>query len=80
MKYLPALPLLIALLLAPALAPAQGTPPAAPNTTAQHDAHMDWWRAAKFGMFIHWGLYAIPSRGEWVMSKEKIPVAEYAGQ
>ena len=28
------------------------------------DPRLDWWRAAKFGLFIHWGLYAIPA-GEW---------------
>jgi alpha-L-fucosidase len=42
-----------------------------------------WWRDAKFGMFIHWGIYAVPGRGEWVMYNEKIPIAEYekfAGQ
>lgn len=32
---------------------------------------------ARFGMFIHWGLYAIPARGEWVMSHEEIPLEEY---
>ena len=32
--------------------------------------HTDWWTDARFGMFIHWGLYAIPARGEWVRSKE----------
>jgi len=69
--------LLVALLLKPVLASAQDTVPASPETTAQHDARMAWWREAKFGMFIHWGLYAIPARGEWVMNKEKIPVAEY---
>ena len=37
----------------------------------------EWFREARFGMFIHWGLYAIPARGEWVMSDEKIPVREY---
>ncbi|MBB5351474.1 hypothetical protein HNR46_001711 [Haloferula luteola] len=36
------------------------------------------WRDAKFGMFIHWGLYAIPARGEWVMHHEAIPAEEYA--
>src|SRR5690348_15702169 len=41
-------------------------------------ARMDWWREAKFGMFIHWGLYAIPGRGEWVQWGEQIPVDEYA--
>lgn len=35
-------------------------------------------RDAKFGMFIHWGLYAIPARGEWVMHSEKIQREEYA--
>jgi alpha-L-fucosidase len=39
---------------------------------------MSEWRDMKFGMFIHWGLYAIPGRGEWVMHNEKIPQDEYA--
>lgn len=39
---------------------------------------MAQWRDLKFGMFIHWGLYAIPGRGEWVMYNEKIPEEEYA--
>jgi len=34
---------------------------------------MAWGRNAKFGMFIHWGLYSILGRGEWVMHNEKIP-------
>jgi alpha-L-fucosidase len=49
--------------------------PAAPRESADR---MDRFREAKFGMFIHWGLYAIPARGEWVMNRSKIPVAEYA--
>lgn len=36
-----------------------------------------WFRDARFGMFIHWGLYAIPARGEWVKSIEKIPDEVY---
>lgn len=36
-----------------------------------------WFMDARFGMFIHWGLYAIPARGEWVMSHEEIPLEEY---
>jgi len=67
--------LLASLLLAPVLAPAQDT---SSETATQHEARMAWWRQAKFGMFIHWGLYAIPARGEWVMNRQKIPVAEYA--
>jgi alpha-L-fucosidase len=51
---------------------------AAEEHREQRDARMQWWREAKFGMFIHWGLYAIPARGEWVMNRERIPVAEYA--
>ncbi len=50
-------------------------------------AHLAWWREARFGMFIHWGLYAVPAGrwkgkdvpglGEWIMHREKIPVREY---
>ncbi len=36
-----------------------------------------WFREARFGMFIHWGLYAIPARGEWVRSHERISVEDY---
>ncbi len=38
---------------------------------------MKWWREARIGMFVHWGLYSIPGRGEWVRFNEKIPEAEY---
>ena len=37
----------------------------------------DWFMHDRFGMFIHWGLYAIPARGEWVRSLEKISVEDY---
>ena len=40
-------------------------------------ADMQWWQDAKFGMFIHWGLYAIPAQGEWYMNDKKVPVEEY---
>ena len=33
-------------------------------------SHTDWWEDARFGMFIHWGLYAIPARGEWIRRNE----------
>ena len=36
-----------------------------------------WYTSARFGMFIHWGLYAIPARGEWVRSVERIPSGDY---
>ncbi len=38
---------------------------------------MAWWSDAKFGMFIHWGLYAIPAKGEWYMHNENVPVETY---
>src|SRR5205814_3424734 len=38
---------------------------------------MQWWHEAKFGMFIHWGLYSVLGRHEWVMEMEGIPAAEY---
>lgn len=36
-----------------------------------------WFREARFGMFIHWGLYAIPARGEWVRSHEELSIQDY---
>lgn len=38
---------------------------------------MQWWSEARFGMFIHWGLYALPARHEWVMSNEQISKKNY---
>jgi len=40
-------------------------------------ARSKWFREARFGMFIHWGLYAIPARGEWVRSREGIKKEDY---
>ena len=37
-----------------------------------------WWQEARFGMFIHWGVYALPARGEWVFDQEHITREEYA--
>ncbi|MBN8217423.1 MAG: alpha-L-fucosidase [Spirochaetes bacterium] len=58
-----------------------------PETIVAPDS-IQWWREARFGLFIHWGLYAqpagvwkgkeIPSIGEWIMYNAKIPIAEYA--
>jgi alpha-L-fucosidase len=51
------------------------------------DKKMEWWKDAKFGMFIHWGVYSVPAGvykgkkiegiGEWIMNTAKIPVKEY---
>jgi alpha-L-fucosidase len=42
------------------------------------DEAMQWWQDAKLGLFIHWGLYSLLGRGEWVMHNEQIPAQEYA--
>ena len=57
------------------------------EATLKQDQKMEWWRDARFGMFIHWGLYAepagewkgerIPGISEWIMARAKIPVKEY---
>src|SRR5262245_59115220 len=44
---------------------------------ADRERRMKWWHQAKFGMFIHWGLYSVLGRHEWVMENEGIPVTEY---
>jgi alpha-L-fucosidase len=53
----------------------------------QKDEKMVWWRKAKFGMFIHWGLYSLPAGmwnnnivpevGEWIQYHARIPIKEY---
>ncbi len=57
------------------------------DSPAKREARLEWWREARFGMFIHWGVYsvpagewrgkAIPGIGEWIMNRAKIPVAQY---
>src|ERR1035437_1919928 len=57
------------------------------ESAAQRDARMAWWREARLGMFVHWGLYSIPAGtwdgkevpgiGEWIMNTASIPVADY---
>ena len=42
-----------------------------------YQKRVEWFRNARFGMFIHWGLYSIPGRGEWVRSDEQMPEAAY---
>jgi len=72
---------LLVLFLAPAFCPARPTP------EPQRTERTEWWREAKFGMFIHWGLYAVPAGqwkgevtdeySEWIMFHNRIPVKEY---
>jgi alpha-L-fucosidase len=57
------------------------------KTQQKQDPRMKWWREARFGLFIHWGLYAIPAGiwkgkeipgiGEWIQKRAHIPVVEY---
>ena len=58
------------------------------ETAAEHDARLKWFREARFGMFIHWGIYSSlagswqgkPSGAEWIMNDSKISVADYKAQ
>lgn len=75
-----------ALLCLLALVVAAQTPPSRPPDPAR-EKRLEWFREAKYGLFIHWGLYAIPAGewqgtrslglGEWIMNRSKIPVREY---
>lgn len=70
--------------MASALAPVL---PLLAQTDEQRQKRLAWYREARFGMFIHWGLYAIPAGewngkpvrglGEWIMYRGKIPVRDY---
>jgi alpha-L-fucosidase len=56
------------------------------KTARPDDPRMQWWKDAKFGMFIHWGIYSVPAGkwgntttyGEWIMHSAKIPRDEYS--
>ncbi|MDR0348919.1 MAG: alpha-L-fucosidase [Tannerella sp.] len=65
------------LLLAISSTVAQETPSWAKETKAEKEKRMAWWTHDRFGMFIHWGIYSLPARHEWVQFNEKIPPAEY---
>ncbi|MDR1499843.1 MAG: alpha-L-fucosidase, partial [Tannerellaceae bacterium] len=54
------------------------TPAWAKETESQKQKRMEWWTNDRLGMFIHFGLYAMPARHEWVMSNEKISREDYA--
>src|SRR5256886_17641354 len=51
-------------------APEAGPPPG-------HELRIQWWQEAKFGMFIHWGLYSVIGRHEWAMEVEGVPILQY---
>ena len=39
--------------------------------------NLEWWKEAKLGLFVHWGLYSLCGSGEWVMYTRRIPAAQY---
>lgn len=55
------------------------------ETKVERDQRMQWWRDARFGLFIHWGLYSIPAgewngatnHAEWIRTTAQIPLKEY---
>jgi alpha-L-fucosidase len=55
--------------------------PSSPALVADADrstsARLRWWHDARFGLFLHWGLYSVLGRGEWAMELEAIPTREY---
>lgn len=55
----------------------QGAKTAVYRPSPQNLESRRWFQDAKFGLFIHWGVYSVLGRGEWVMNNEKIPIAEY---
>ena len=58
-------------------AAAAASPALAAGGPEDRERRMKWWHEARFGMFIHWGLYSDLGRHEWVMEMEGIPVPEY---
>ena len=57
--------------------PASQAPVSSPAEESDRARRMKWWHEARFGMFIHWGLYSVLGRHEWAMEEEGIPVGEY---
>ena len=47
------------------------------ESPSAREARMKWFHEARFGIFIHWGVYSVPARGEWYMNNAKVPVATY---
>src|SRR5215470_16679964 len=56
------------------------TPPSrqpSPPPTPDQARRLNWWREARYGLFIHYGLYSLRGRQEWAVEKEAIPWREY---
>ena len=79
--------LIVLTFLCPAVLQAQDKVKPGVESAADRDARLAWWREAKFGMFVHWGVYSVvggkykgqdlPNSAEWMMCRGKIPIAEY---
>jgi len=93
MTFVPPFVRRLVLVAALGLSAAASPPSSPPAPDPAHEARMAWFRQAKFGLFIHWGLYAVPAGqwegrtipgiGEWIMHNVPVPVREYerlAGQ
>jgi alpha-L-fucosidase len=73
--------------LGPSSLPGADQPPAQARVDPAKEKRLEWFREAKYGLFVHWGLYAIPAGqwngkrspglGEWVMFRSTVPVTEY---
>jgi alpha-L-fucosidase len=72
-KALFTVPLLVSLLFTTGLSQTQ----LPKETDSQKAERMKWWTDARFGMFIHWGLYALPARHEWVKNAERMTNEQY---
>jgi alpha-L-fucosidase len=76
--------LALLLFLAVCVVPAQRghavDPPADPSLAGseRNGAAREWFQDAKLGLFVHWGVYALVGKGEWVMEKDKLPISQYA--
>lgn len=57
--------------------PAQAQKKLSGETEAQKTERLAWWTHDRFGMFIHWGLYALPARHEWVKNHERLTNEDY---
>jgi len=70
--------LITAILLVFALFPTQFSLAQLPKESVSQKAdRLKWWTDARFGMFIHWGLYALPARHEWVKNAERLTNEQY---
>lgn len=69
--------LLYSLLFTLVLTPGYAQTRSANDPYQQRLERTEWFREARFGMFIHWGLYAIPARGEWLRNRESLTLEDY---